>query len=125
MIQGIDVVFIHAKDPEKLSKWYKEILELDISFSTPDQSWQEFKMEPSKEVTRFALDFPGENPSGLGKQSIIISFKVEDLLQSIAKLESKGITFPGTPTIMDTGKTLFSTLQDPEGNWIQLSQRKV
>ena len=56
MIKGIDVVFIHARDAEKLGKWYKEILEIDISFQVPDFSWQEFSFSEDQPITRFAID---------------------------------------------------------------------
>jgi uncharacterized glyoxalase superfamily protein PhnB len=124
MIESIDVVFIHTRNPKKLAQWYEEKLEMKISFSTPDYNWQEFTTKHTDEPTRFAIDFPGENASGVGTQSIVISFKVTNLKQAVKELENKGIKFYGTPKIMDTGKTLFSTLRDPEGNWIQLSQRK-
>jgi len=48
MILGIDVAFIHAKDPVKLSNLYKEVLEIEIGFQTPDSSWQEFKFSERK-----------------------------------------------------------------------------
>lgn len=124
MITGIDVVFFHAKDPVKLSNWYKEVLELEIGFQTPDFSWQEFKFSEERSPTRFAIDFGGENPSEVEKQPIMISFKVVNIHDSIEKLESKGIVFFGKNKINDVGTTLVVTFQDIEGNWIQLSQRK-
>ena len=52
MILGIDVVFLHVKDPDKLSQWYKNILELELGFITPDKHWQEFNL-PERNFTRF------------------------------------------------------------------------
>ena len=79
MILGIDVVFIHAKEPTKLSKWYSDILEIDIGFQTPDLSWQEFNFSERRAPTRFAIDYGGENPSEVEKQPIMISFKVDNI----------------------------------------------
>ncbi len=59
MILGIDVVFIHAKNPKKLAQWYKEILEIDIGYSTPDLGWQEFELPRNNLSTRFAIDYTG------------------------------------------------------------------
>ena len=123
MILGIDVVFIHAKDPVKLSKWYEEILEIEIGFQNP-YSWQEYELPRDRTPTRFAIDYVGENPSQLEQQPIMISFKVEKIHGAVEKLESKGIAFFGKNTINDVGPTLVATLQDIEGNWIQLSQKK-
>jgi extradiol dioxygenase family protein len=123
MITGVDVVFIHVKDPVKMKQWYSEILELEAGFFTPDLHWQEFNF-PEKISTRFALDSVSEDPSEVEKQKIMISFKVDDLESYVMKLETKGIKFYGSPKIRDVGPTLFATIKDIEGNWIQFSQRK-
>lgn len=123
MILGIDVVFIHVKDPKKLARWYKKKLGLDFTFITPDLSWQECTFK-TKEGTRFALDFQGENPSTVEKQRIMISFKVDDIQKSIANLEKKEVSFLGDKKILDVGTSFIATFQDPEGNYLQLSQRK-
>ncbi len=123
MILGIDVVFIHTRDPEKLRDWYKDILDLEIGFATPNLHWQEFSF-PQEIASRFGLDFAGNNPSEVEKQKIMISFKVKDIYSIVEKLESKGIEFFGKNKINDAGPSLFATFQDIEGNWIQMSQRK-
>ena len=56
MINGIDVVFIHVKDPKMMAEWYMETLDLEISLQTDDFHWQEFNIPSSVEKTRFALD---------------------------------------------------------------------
>ena len=124
MILGIDVVFIHAKDPVKLSSWYKNILEIEIGFQTPDFSWQEYDFSDERSTTRFAIDYGGENPSEVEKQPIMISFKVNDIHGVVEKLEKKGVEFYGKNKIQDVGPTLVATFQDIEKNWIQISQRK-
>ena len=123
MITGVDVVFIHTKDPVKMKKWYNDILELNSGFSTPDLHWQEFAF-PEKKPSRFALDCVSENPSEVELQKIMISFKVKNLKSFVEKLESKGVKFHGTQKIVEVGPTLFATIQDIEGNWIQFSQMK-
>jgi hypothetical protein len=124
MIDGIDVVFIHAKNPEKLAQWYKEILELDIGYSTPDLGWQEFKLPEDRSITRFAIDYGGSEPSVVEQQSFIISFRVGDIIQAVEKLKIKGVEFFGEEKIADVGPSLVASFQDIEGNWIQISQRK-
>ncbi|MHA1355887.1 MAG: hypothetical protein ACTSPK_13495 [Candidatus Heimdallarchaeota archaeon] len=39
-------------------------------------------------------------------------------------MEEKGVEFYGKNKIQDVGPTLVATFCDPEGNWMQLSQRK-
>ena len=123
MITGIDVVFIHVKDPVKMKKWYTEVLELDSGFFTPDLHWQEFSF-PETTPSRFALDSIGDKRSGVELKKIMISFKVSDLESYVKKLETKGIEFHRSQKIVDVGPTLVATIKDIEGNWIQFSQRK-
>jgi len=124
MILGIDVVFIHVKDSELMAKWYQEKLGLDIKNTTTDLSWQEFALSENQAPTRFALDYGGPNPSLIEQQPIIISFKVADIYKAVNELEKRGVIFSGSQKVLDVGPTLVATFQDPEGNYLQISQRK-
>ena len=124
MIEGIDVVFIHVKNPEKMAKWYEEKLGLKISYKTSDLSWQEIELDSNRRPTRFALDYAGSKPSKIEQQPIIISFRVSDISKVVEKLEEKNVEFVGENKIFDVGPSLVATFIDPEGNYLQLSQRK-
>ncbi|MFX1252848.1 MAG: VOC family protein [Promethearchaeota archaeon] len=124
MIIGIDVVFLHIRNPKMMVRWYKEKLGLEIGFQTPDLSWQEFDLPPTRPPTRFALDYPASDLSIVEKQPIVISFKVLNIYKVVTELKAKGIKFFGSPVIQDVGPSLYATFQDPEGNWLQISQRK-
>jgi len=124
MIIGVDVVFIHVKNPEKMAKWYQEKLGLEIDHKTLNLGWQEFKMDDERSPTRFALDCGGPNLSLVEQQPIVISFKVTNIVEVVEKLEKKGIEFFGVEKIFDVGPALVATFKDPEGNFLQLSQRK-
>ncbi|MFW9923657.1 MAG: VOC family protein [Candidatus Thorarchaeota archaeon] len=123
MIEGIDVVFLHVKDQKMMVKWYSEKLGLKIKFQVLDNSWQEFSME-NNSSTRFALDHVRSKPSNVERQSIIISFKVKNIFEVVAKLEELNVNFIGKEKIIDVGTSLVATFQDPEGNYLQLSQTK-
>ena len=122
MIIGIDVVYLHAFNAENLVNWYSEVLGLHVNFKTFDSSWQEFDFRKSP-PTRFAIEAIGMNRSEVEQQPIMISFRVDDIKKTVNDLKKKGIDFYGTPPIKKEGFSLFATLQDPAGNWIQLSQR--
>ena len=124
MILGIDVVFIHVKDSELMAKWYKEKLGLGIKNTTSDLSWQEFALSENRDHTRFALDYGGPNASDIEQQPIIISFKVADIYKAVNEFEKRGVIFSGSQKVLDVGPTLVATFQDPEGNYLQISQRK-
>ena len=123
VIQGIDVVYFHARDAEKMGKWYNEVLGLDFKFKTDDHSWQEFDFD-KRLSTRLAIEVaPLLDPSPVERQSIMISLRVNDVDEVVDTLENHGVEFFGTPKIKEEGVSRFATLQDPDGNWIQLSQR--
>ena len=122
MIRGIDVVYLHALKTEEIGIWYSEVLGLKIAFETSDQSWREFDFKESPS-TRFAVEATDQQSSEIEKQHIMISFRVDDIKEFVKSLEEKGVEFYGSPKIKKEGFSLFATLQDPAGNWIQLSQR--
>ena len=122
MILGIDVVYLHVFDSETLGKWYSEILGLELKFKTFNHGWQEYDFDKSS-PTRFAVEAIGMPISNVEKQPIMISFRVDDIKATVKILEKKGIKFFGEPKIQKEGFSLFATLQDPAGNWLQLSQR--
>jgi predicted enzyme related to lactoylglutathione lyase len=120
LILGIDVVFLHSPHSE-LGDWYQEKLGLKPGYD--DAHWQEFTMSQG---SRFGLDFTGYPRSVIEKQAVMVSFKVADIHQAIDQLNKKGVSFAETPqgVIFDVGPALVATFQDPDGNWMQLSQRK-
>ena len=123
LILGIDVIYLHARDAETTSRWYEEVLGLKVKFKTPDHGWQEFDFEETPS-TRFAIESaPILDASPVEQQGIMISFRVGDVDQAVDILEKKGVEFFGNPKIKEEGVSRFATFQDPEGNWLQLSQR--
>ena len=125
MILGIDVVFIHVRNPEKMRQWYSDVLGLEIGFQADDSTWKEFILPQKDLATRFAHDHPEPSPSTIEKQPIMVSFRVDDISSAVTQLQRKGVDFYGEHKIRDVGPSLAATFQDPEGNWIQISQPKL
>jgi len=61
------------------------------------------------------------------KQAILLSFKVDDIRREVEALAGRGVRFyPSAETVIfDVGPSLIATFIDPDGNWMQLSQRNV
>lgn len=121
MIQGIDVVFIHTPYKE-LANWYKEVLGLHMGYS--DETWTEFQTQGT---TRFAVEVVGYPRSVVENQAIMLSFRVDDIHRAVRTLSERGVNFIPSPetAIFEAGPSLVATFQDPAGNWVQLSQRKI
>lgn len=122
MVKGIDVTYIHTPNKE-LASWYEEKLGLKKGYG--DEAWQAFDTENG---SRFALDFISYPSSTVQKQSIMISFAVEDIHAAVEDLAAKGVRFypdnDKEQTIFDVGPSLVATFEDPDGNFMQLSQAK-
>lgn len=119
----MDVIYLHARDAKKTGKWYEEVLGLKVKYKTSDSSWLEFDFEKSPS-TRFAVEAaPSPDASSVKQQGIMISFRVADIHKAVDRLEKLGVVFHGTPKVKEEGVSRFVTFQDPEGNWLQLSQR--
>lgn len=123
MIKGIDVTYIHTPNKE-LADWYEQKLGLKKGYG--DSNWQAFNMDGGS--SRFAMDFISYPSSTVQKQSIMISFAVDDIHAAVEELSKKGVRFypdnDKTKTIFDVGPSLVATIEDPDGNFVQLSQAK-
>lgn len=122
MIKGISVAYIHTPNKE-LADWYHDKLGLPKGYG--DDTWQAFKM---KQGSTFALDFISYPSSTVQKQSVMISFEVEDIHAAVEELARKGVRlYPDndrSKAVYDVGPTFVATFEDPDGNFMQLSQRK-
>jgi glyoxylase I family protein len=117
-INGIGGVFLVAKDPDMLSKWYKQHLGVPL----PPASYDEGEWRQPEGPTVFAfMDAEGEHFSGSGK-TWGINFRVANLDAMITQLEQAGIAVERDPEEYPNG--IFASLKDPEGNLVQLWQPK-
>jgi predicted enzyme related to lactoylglutathione lyase len=123
MIKGISVAYIHTPN-KQLADWYEKTLGFKKSYG--DESWQAF--ETSQDSSKFALDFISYPSSTVQKQSIMISFAVDDIHAAVEELAKKGVRFypdnDKSKTIFDVGPSLVATFEDPDGNFMQISQQK-
>ena len=88
-----------------------------------DGHWAEFGASAG---VRFALDRVPNDRSDVELQSIVASFRVSDVAESVEVLRRKGVVFHAGPEgpIYDVGPALVASFRDPEGNWLQISQQK-
>jgi hypothetical protein len=121
VILGIDVAFIHTPH-RALADWYAD--DLGMPKGVGDDGWQSFEVADG---SRSAIDYTAFPRSAVEKQSIILSFKVDDIRHAVETLEECGVTFsPSAETaIFDVGPSLVATFIDSDRNRMQLSQRKA
>ena len=111
----LDTVFVWVTDLESSVDWYAK---LGIEAGDRYGAWQNMKTEGS---VRFALH-EGDRPEG--PSTAVPSFQVGDLEAEIRRLGNLGIE-PTDEEITDTGAARFTTFTDPDGNEVQLLERRV
>lgn len=111
---GIGGVFLRARDPESLARWYAEHLGIAVEgagvlfFDGPDSMGR----------TVFA-HFPADTPYfGSASQPAMLNFRVDDLDALIAKLAGAGIRIDSHREDHEYGR--FAWIWDLEGNRVEL-----
>jgi predicted enzyme related to lactoylglutathione lyase len=118
MIKGLSAVSVWSADLNNLLLFYRDVLGLKVSIQSP----------------RFVvLGEPGGPSVGLGTHSDVrgrnadparhmIGLATDDLAADYGRLKAAGAEFVEAPTDYET--VSIATLKDPEGNLIQLIQRR-
>lgn len=110
----LDTVFVWVTDLERSVAWYSK---LGIESGPAYGPWQTMVLDGD---VAFALH-KGERPQG--PSTSVPSFRVADLDGEIARLAGLGID-PSDPEATDTGMARFTTFTDPDGNDVQLLERR-
>jgi predicted enzyme related to lactoylglutathione lyase len=113
---GVGGVFLRARDPKALSKWYAENLGIadqgggSLGFDGPE----------SAGMTVFA-HFPADTKYfGDGPQQAMVNFRVDDMDGLLKQLEAAGVRIDPKRDDHEYGK--FAWIWDPEGNRVELWQ---
>ena len=113
-VTGIGGVFVKARDPEVLNRWYATHLGVDLAPESYDEpSWWQ---QPGPTV--FAAMSADSEHFGGPAQSWSINFRVKDLDAMVKQLLESGIAVDVDPETYPNGR--FATLRDPEHNVVQL-----
>lgn len=115
-ITGIGGFFFRAEDPDGLTSWYREHLEVDFGGSA---IWGQRGGPTIVAPMRAATDY-FETP-----KQWLLNLRVDDLDGLLAKLADAGIAIT-TKAEWDTEETgRFARIYDPEGNPIELWEPPV
>lgn len=118
MIKGLSAVSIWSADLNNLLPFYRDVLGLEVVIESP----------------RFVvLGEAGGSSIGLGSHSDVrgrnadparhlVGLATDDLRADWKRLKAAGVEFVEDPTDYDT--VSIATLKDPEGNLVQLIQRR-
>ena len=125
MIKGIEHIAIAAHDPAKLAQWYCDTLGFTILVAAADGRTY-FVTLPGGgivEIIAVAPQAQGE-PVTHGTGLHHLALAVTDFAEAAAALQAQGVQFIGPAHRSPDGGTQFDFFTDPEGNRLQLVQRK-
>jgi glyoxylase I family protein len=115
-VTGIGGVFIKARDPELLQRWYC----MHLGVKAPPDSYDTPSWWQQAGPTVVAA-MPADSPHFGGKaHSWSLNFRVKDLDAMVGQLRRVGVPVDVDPETYPNGR--FASLLDPEGNPIQLWQ---
>ena len=113
-VTGIGGLFFRAKDPDALTRWYRDHLGID----EPPASYATSSWRQQAGPTVFAAMAEDSAHFGSRSQQWALNLRVTDLDAMLAQLRSAGIDVRPHRDTYPNGR--FDDLQDPEGNPIQL-----
>lgn len=112
-VLGIGGLFFHAADPEALSRWYAEHLGIDAP--PPSYDISSWRQQGGATVLSGLSADSAHFPPG---RTWSVTFRVRDLDAMIEQLQGAGVRVQRDDESYPNG--VFATLEDPEGNGIQL-----
>ncbi|WP_033442625.1 VOC family protein [Saccharothrix sp. NRRL B-16314] len=114
-VTGIGGVFLRARNPERLTEWYRRHLGVPMS----DGGAITFHPADAETVS-FALFADNTDYFGEPGQRAMINLRVDDLPALLAQLRGQGVEV--LPQTEDSEFGRFGWCVDPEGNRIELWQ---
>jgi len=115
-VTGVGGIFFTARDPGALAQWYSAHLGVNPAPESYDVSswWQEAGPTVLAPMAHDSEHFGGET------HSWALNFRVTDLDAMVEQLRGNGVVVDVDPQDYPNGR--FASLQDPEGNPVQLWQ---
>lgn len=119
-VTGIGGVFLRAKDPAALTKWYAEHLGLVVAqYGGVTFRWTDEVPEGTGSTTWNA--FPADTKYfGEPTQQAMVNYRVDDLDALLETLAAAGVSIDPKRETYGFGK--FAWITDPEGNRLELWQ---
>ena len=115
-VQGIGGFFCRSEHPKVLAEWYQQHLGIDL---TPKQSGQQVWQQTAGPTV--FQPFPKDTKYfGSPEHAWMLNFRVANLDAMVAQLRAANIAVDVDTQLYPNGR--FASLQDPEGNPIQLWQ---
>ena len=118
-VTGLGGVFFKCKDKKALGKWCHEMLGFDIEGGASQTfMWADDKKPAGARYSVWSPFSDDTDYFAPGEARFMINLQVDDLLEMVAELRTKGAELVGGVFDEDYGK--FAWVQGPEGNKVEL-----
>ena len=115
---GLGGVFFRARNPGKLSEWYRRHLGLRTTQNTVLFTWRSPKASKRLGYTVWSL-FPSDTSYFRNsRKQFMINYRVKNLDRVLAKLRRERVKIARKVEDLKYGR--FAWICDPEGNWLEL-----
>jgi catechol 2,3-dioxygenase-like lactoylglutathione lyase family enzyme len=120
-VTGVGGVFFRARDPARMTAWYREHLGINVDDGHADFVWQEDGQPGPTGRTIWAM-FPEHTAYfGPSRPAFMINYRVSNMKRMLAQLRRQGVAVEKEE---DSNCGHFAWITDPEGNRIELWEPK-
>ncbi len=115
--KNVNVVSYYVTDWERAKKFYNEVLDWPVAWTSDEVGWHEFGKDSE---THFAINrWDGPEPFSAGRSGGIAVLTVDDAFKTAEALRAKGVKCDDVISI--PGVVTYGTFYDPDGNRIQFA----
>lgn len=119
-VEGVGGVFLRAKNPGELMKWYEKHLGINEEWPHGHNFlWKDDKAT-GEGMTVWSLFASDTDYFGERSQMVLVNYRVRDLDAFLAQLKAEGVNTLPKREESEYGR--FAWIIDPEGNRIELWQ---
>lgn len=116
-ITGIGGIFFKSEAPKKLMDWYSEALGLPTGQYGHTFEWGERSFPKTHGFTQWSVFKSETDYLDPSKKDYMVNYRVENLVEFLEELKSKGVQLVGEMQEFEYGK--FAWAMDPDGNKLE------
>ncbi|WP_340538864.1 VOC family protein [Nocardioides sp. GXZ039] len=108
-------MLLSSDQPERLAEWYATAFESEVQTTPGEPGYRVVELDGFYLMFDQRDDVSGANPGGA---RAILNVEVDDPTATAARLDGLGARW--VSPLEDRDGSCFGTLQDPDGNWLQI-----
>jgi catechol-2,3-dioxygenase len=116
LFKNLNVIAMYVADFDAAKKWYNDILEWPVSFSSDEAGWHEYGRDDETHISLNRWDPAWGQLPVKGATPV---FSVDSATATITALRAKGVKCDDVVVI--PGMVAYGTFYDPEGNKLQVA----